>query len=215
MMKPAIALFARAPVPGAVKTRLIGRHSAEQVAELYRAFVLDIWEMLAQVGSAAELFLYTDRECAEWGELAGDYARPQRGANLGDRMLHCWDEMQRAGFRPLLILGSDSPALTLASVAPWTELLETAASVLGPAEDGGYYAIGCRQPHPQMFDGVEWSSPRTLAQTAAALDRWGMPPAYLATHYDIDTPDDLVRLAREPHLGRHTREWLLQHTPVI
>ncbi|HYM11922.1 MAG TPA: hypothetical protein VEU62_14390, partial [Bryobacterales bacterium] len=70
-MKPAIALFARAPIPGQVKTRLIGRFSAEQVADLYCAFVLDMWEMLAAFAGQAELFLYTDREDARWRELAG------------------------------------------------------------------------------------------------------------------------------------------------
>lgn len=208
-MNPAIALFARAPIRGLVKTRLIGRLSAEQVADLYRAMVLDTWEMLAALAPPAERFLYTHQEHAEWRALAGPRVRLQQGADLGERMLHCFEEMRAAGFQPLLILGSDSPALTATTIAPWTDLLDDAPCVIGPAEDGGYYAIGCRAPHPRMFDGVEWSIPQTLALTVAALERCGLVPAYLPLHYDVDTPEDLARLRAEPQLGRHTRRIIL------
>jgi len=207
-VKPAIVLFARAPIPGQVKTRLVGRWTPEQVSDLYRAFVLDIWEMLGAFTPASELFLYADADCAEWRALAGAQARLQRGADLGQRMLHCFEQMHGAGFSPLLIAGSDSPALSASLLAPWTDLLAQFPALLGPAEDGGYYAIGCRDPHPRMFEGVEWSSSRTLAQTAAALQRCGLPPAYLPSHFDVDTPEDLTRLSGEPCLGRHTRHWL-------
>src|SRR5713226_9773338 len=193
-MKPSIALFARAPIPGRVKTRLIGPLTADQVADLYRAFVHDIWEMLSTFAPHTELFLYSDQDHDAWRALAGARLRLQQGADLGDRMLHCFDELHAAGRPPLLILGSDSPALAPQTIAPWTGLLDRHPSLLGPAEDGGYYAIGCRPPHPQICDGVQWSSSHTLAQTQAALERCGLPPAYLPQHYDIDTPQDLDRL---------------------
>src|SRR5438876_7611334 len=103
-MKPAIALFARAPIPGRVKTRLIGSLSAEEVADLYRAFVLDVWEMLAVLAREAELFLYVDQEHQQWRALSGSGTRLQKGADLGERMLRCFEEMQAAGHQPLLIL---------------------------------------------------------------------------------------------------------------
>ncbi len=210
-MKAAIALFARAPIPGRVKTRLIGSLSAEEVADLYRAFVLDVWEMLSVLAREAKLFLYADREHQEWHALAGGSTRLQKGADLGERMLRCFEEMQAAGHRPLLILGSDSPALAPETIAPWVELLGRHPSLLGPAEDGGYYAIGCRAPHPRMFERVEWSGPHTLAQTAAALEHCGLPPGYLPLHYDVDAPLDLERLRREVSLGQHTSRWLGEH----
>ncbi len=204
-------MFARAPVPGRVKTRLIGRFSAEQVCELYEAFVQDLWATLASARGDAELFLYADGAHPKWTALAGPRFRLQRGANLGQRMLDCFTELQAGGYGPLLIVGSDSPALPPGHLEQWTEMLAQHAAVLGPAEDGGYWAMGCRAPHHQMFDGVEWSSPRTLAQTAVALSACGMPPAYLPQHYDVDTPEDLARLAAEPELPRHTRQWLRQN----
>ena len=204
MERPAIALFARAPIPGRVKTRLIGPLSPEQACELHRALTRDCWEALE---SPSDVYLYTDEEHPEWRALAGPRWRQQRGSNLGERLWHCFREMQAAGHRPLLILGSDAP-LTPELLAPWTGLLAASPALLGPAEDGGYWAIGCRAPHPRMFEGVEWSSPGTLAQTVTALERCGLPPAFLPSHYDIDTLQDLRRLAREPRLGVHTRRWL-------
>ena len=213
-MKPAIALFARAPVPGQVKTRLIGRWTPEQVSALYRAFVLDMWEMLGAFTPGAGRFLYIDREHEEWRRLAGDGVRVQQGGDLGERMLHCFEEMRAAGSGPLLIVGSDSPALSADVLAGWTDVLEQFPALLGPAEDGGYYAIGCRAPHTRMFEGVEWSSARTLVQTAAALGRCGLDPAYLPIHFDVDTPEDLARLSGEPSLGPRTRRWLAAFTAL-
>ncbi len=207
-MKPAMALFARAPVAGAVKTRLIGRFSAPEVADLYRAFVRDMWAMLTALPGDSEVFLYTDRPHQGWEALAGSRLREQRGRDLGERMLHCFEDLDAGGFAPLLILGSDSPALPAAFLAGWTEKLADAPALLGPCDDGGYWAIGCRRPHAKMFEGVEWSSPRTLAQTEAALNRCGLAPAWLPLHYDVDTNEDLERLAAEPELPPHTLEWL-------
>lgn len=206
--KPAIALFARAPIPGQVKTRLIGRFTPEQACDLHRAFVRDMWEMLVAFSAQAELFLYTDQEEKEWRALAGPRVRLQRGGDLGKRMLRCFEEMQADGLGPLLILGSDSPALPPAFIAPWSERLTCVTALLGPAEDGGYYAIGCRTPHPRMFEGVNWSTRQTFAQTESALRRCGFQPAYLPMYYDVDTFEDLCRLSAESHLPPHTRRWL-------
>ncbi len=203
-----MALFARAPAPGRVKTRLIGRLTPQQACDLHRSLVRDAWELLDAWRERAELFLYTDQENVEWRQLAGPALRLQSGGDLGERMLACFDQMRAAGFGPLLILGSDSP---VPPIEAWLELLDQAPAGIGPADDGGYYAIGCRAPRAGMFEGVEWSTPRTLEQTMASLERCGMPVALLPRHYDIDTPESLTRLAAEPRLGEHTREWRRRH----
>lgn len=199
MKKPAIALFARAPVVGRVKTRLLGPLSAEEACDLHRALVIDAWEALG-----GECFLYTDQEHEEWRRLAGERLRLQRGADLGERMLRCFEEMAAAGFGPLLIVGSDTAGLTPELLGSWRDR----EAVLGPAEDGGYWAVGCRAPHPGMFEGVEWSSPETLVQTVAAMERCGMVASFLDTCYDVDTPEDLARLQAEPRVGPRVRAWL-------
>ena len=206
MQKPAIALFARAPLAGRVKTRLIGSLGAGEACDLHRALVADTWNVLGAL--EGERFLYTDQDHKEWRELAGPRLRLQQGADLGERLWRCFSELQAAGFGPLLIVGSDTVGLTPELVSPWTKLLEGTGAVLGPAEDGGYWAIGCRAPDRRMLDGVEWSCSHTLAQTVAAMERCGMVVLFLDPGYDVDTPEDLARLETEPRLGVRVRAWL-------
>lgn len=182
-----------------MKTRLIGPLSAEAACELHQALAIDAWEALR-----GDCFLYTDQDHEAWRKLAGERRRLQRGADLGERMLRCFEEMAAAGFGPLLIVGSDTVGLTPERLGSWTDREAT----LGPAEDGGYWAVGCQTPHPRMFEGVKWSSPETLVQTVAAMQRCGMAASFLDRCYDVDTPEDLARLEAEPHVGRQVRSWL-------
>ena len=91
-------------------------------------------------------------------------------------------------------------------------MLRECDAVLGPSDDGGYYAVGCRRPLAGMFEGVTWSSGHTREQTEAALRRLGYSVQLLAPWYDIDTFDDLQRLAAEANLPPRTRAWLDKHT---
>ena len=207
MQEPAIALFARAPVIGQVKTRLIGSLSPAAACGLHRALAQDAWDVLTAI-PGNKVFLYSDQEHPEWRELAAGRLRLQRGADLGERMLKCFDELRDGGHGPLLIVGSDTAALTPEIVAPWSEKLRAAGAVLGPAEDGGYWAIGCRSPNRKMFDGVEWSSNRTGSQTAEALTSCGMAMSFLESRYDVDTLADLARLKADQRVGAHVRAWL-------
>ena len=95
-----------------------------------------------------------------------------------------------------------------AAGVPLVRPSESPADVaLGPCEDGGYYAIACRRTHPRMFDGVTWLSAETLAQTEEAARRCGLSVERGPGWYDVDRPEDLLRLEREQDLGAHTRLW--------
>ncbi len=189
--RPAVALFARAPVPGRVKSRLIGALGAEGACAVHRTLAREVWTALA-----GERFLYSDRDHPEWRALAGDRLRLQCDGDLGERMLACFEELAAEGYGPVLIVGSDT-VLPPNALTGWPDPLEEADAVLGPAEDGGYWAIGCRRPDPRMFSGVEWSSAHTLARTVAAMKalRWSV--AYLPVTYDVDTEADLRRWRQE------------------
>jgi hypothetical protein len=80
--------------------------------------------------------------------------------------------------------------------------------VLGPAEDGGYYLIGSRRLAPAVLNGMSWGSAGVLAQTRAAAAASGLRLGEVGAWYDVDTPDDLLRLAADPAPARHTRAWL-------
>jgi len=181
-MAPLVILFAKAPVAGRVKTRL--GLEASRAARLHEAMVRDTLAMLRALD--AELELHTDVATDAWAEFAVP-RKLQAAGDLGARMLAALE----AG-RQVMIVGSDAPTLPLGHLE-W--LLASSADVaLGPAEDGGYYAISCRRIHQRMFAGVEWSTRRTLEQTVAAAEACGLSVELGPVWFDVDSPEDLARL---------------------
>lgn len=196
-------LFAKAPMPGRVKTRLAAAIGAEQAAELYRAFVADAISKLAEFRDVADIELHTDTSTDAWTEqgVARDL---QVAGGLELKLLHALAAALQSGRPQAMILGSDSPTLPRGHIQ---RLLDSAADVaLGPCEDGGYYAIACRRVHPEMFGGVEWSTPHVLEQTERAVRATGLSVERGDLWYDVDGPDDLARLMKEPALPPCTRQ---------
>jgi rSAM/selenodomain-associated transferase 1 len=196
-MRPAIILFAKAPIAGRVKTRLEQALGAEATLELHKAFVLDMLDKLLTLRGAG-IELHTDIRTDAWlrAEVA---SRVQIHGDLGSRMLHALSG------RWACIVGSDAPTLPVSHLEA---LLASPADVaLGPCEDGGYYAISCRRTHPEMFHGVEWSSAQALQQTEQAARSCRLSVERGPAWYDVDRPEDLRRLRDDGNLPKHTRLW--------
>ena len=214
-MSDALVLFAKAPFPGRVKTRLTPLLSPVQAAEFHRACVCDAWEKVEQVAATSRYF-YSDYAWAEPAAPASPEQRAlQRGADLGDRMFNCFQELQVLGHSRIVIVGSDSPTLPRACIEQGLAALDRADAVIGPSEDGGYYAIGCRQPYPGMFAGVPWSSAETMLRTEENLRALGLKVHLLPLWYDVDTPTDLRRLAGEASLPPHVGRWIAEHRYLL
>jgi rSAM/selenodomain-associated transferase 1 len=199
-MKPVIIIFAKAPIPGRVKTRLMPEFPPEAACRLHEAFVADTLEHVSEL-SAADIELHTDQPTGAWPCSA--VRQLQAEGDLGHKIFFALDAALAAG-RPLaMVVGSDSPTLPVEFLA---ELLNSAADAsLGPTSDGGFYAIACRRVRPAMFEGVTWSSPETLAQTVRALGNSGLTVALGSSWYDVDSPADLARLRADPALRNATR----------
>ena len=197
-MRPAIILFAKAPMAGQVKTRLETALGTEATVELHNAFVLDMLDKLLTLRAVAGIELHTDIETDAWRRPEVTL-RTQISGDLGLRMLHALDAKWAC------IVGSDAPTLPVSHIEA---LLASSADVaLGPCEDGGYYAISCRRAHAQMFRGVEWSSARALQQTEESARRCGLTVERGPNWYDVDRPEDLRRLRVEGNLPKHTSRW--------
>ena len=210
-MRAAIVLFAKAPRPGRVKTRLIPALSAEDAAALYETFVRDMWERLRLVAPDS-CFLYSDRPWPSYVGLAGPGRLAlQRGDDLGAKLLHAFEELRSHGYDRILIVGSDSPTLPAEYLRRGLDRLGSKDAVLGPTFDGGYYAVGCRVPKAGMFKRVTWSSPATLEETERAFESVGWSMERLPPWYDVDTIDDLRRLAGDSDLHGCARQWFLGH----
>ncbi len=194
----AVAIVAKAPRPGAVKTRLCPPLRPREAAALARCFLRD---KIAQVGGltgVTPVVAFTPAgERPLFERLAVGFTLvPQRGADLGSRLRSLLATLLRRRHRAVLAIDSDTPTLppTLLQRA-----VDLAASgdvdlVLGPAEDGGYYLIGVRADHPALFHEIPWSTPSVLETTLTRAREAGLRIACLPAWFDVDTPEDLARL---------------------
>lgn len=210
-MHPVVIVFARAPRPGHVKTRLQPALTAAEAASLHVAFTTDTILKARQL-TPLPLELHTDEDTDAWSSLEVTRRRQAPG-DLGTRMYEALRGAIASGAGQVLIAGSDAPAVPLPHLRA---LIESPAQVaLGAAQDGGYYAIAARDTSPGMFDGVNWSGPRALAETVANLDRHGLSYEIGPEWFDVDTPADLLRLARLPQLPPYTAAWLRDNATAL
>lgn len=189
-MPPVIILFAKAPVPGKVKTRLTPHLTPAQAARLHQAMVEDTWSRMQQLKDIATLELHTDIETDAWRAIS--FRRLQVEGDLGVRMLHALSQAFEQGATQAMIVGSDIPELPVDHLRLLLDSLSQVA--LGPVRDGGYYAISCRTTHPHMFQDVRWSTLHALADTINSCARAGLSVSVGAPWHDVDSPEDLVLL---------------------
>ena len=169
-MSTCAVLFAKKPVPGAVKTRLQSHLSASEAARLYEALLLDCATALHATRAVIKVIAFapTDAEAALHGLLSPigsfEYA-PQSEGDLGQRMegLIQW-AFARGGER-VVIIGSDSPSLPARYIDEGLALLREKEVVLGPSTDGGYYLVGRRKGESRIFQDVAWSTGMVFEQT--------------------------------------------------
>jgi len=195
MSERVLGVFAKWPVPGAVKTRL--GLSPRRAAEAAHAFLCDTLARLARL-DARRVLAFTPPEAeGDFAALAGErYTLTGQGeGDLGARLARFFAGQLAAGARHLVVVGSDSPTLPVEHVEAAFAALQTANVVLGPATDGGYYLLGCGAwPLPPLFDGVAWSGSSVLADTVARLADPGWRLAVLPPWYDVDAPEGWAML---------------------
>ncbi len=184
-----LAVFAKAPVPGQVKTRLRPAVDDAQAARLAAAFVRDTLGKAARLGPPVTVYFAGDRALLEPLAPPGVHWVAQGGGDLGARMA-CVPA-------PCLLLGADSPHLPLSLLRAALAAVPNYDVVLGPADDGGYYLLGLRAPQPALFNGIAWGTSEVLAQTLAKAAALGLSVYETPPWYDLDTPADLRRLARD------------------
>ncbi len=201
-MKEALVVFAKAPIVGQVKTRLIGALTPEQATELYVCFLQDTFAVMEAVQEEREqlslVLCYTpadDIEAFEAADLDGCLMLAQRGQELGERLLNCLADLVAAGFHSIVILGADSPTLPDEIVSEAFEQLSQQQSiVVGPSVDGGYYLIGLNHLYPELFARIAWGSETVLEQTEARAAELNLSISRLPEWNDVDTPADLKNL---------------------
>jgi len=190
-----IAVFAKPPVAGKAKTRLIPALGPEGAAQLHAELVDRTLETVV----AAQLGPVT-LWCAEspghpffdaMASRHGIERQCQQGADLGERMHRAFEHHCPAG--PLLLIGTDCPALDAITLRAAAEALATHDAVFAPAEDGGYVLVGLNRPAKSVFETVPWGSDAVMARTRTLMREASIHWHELAPHWDIDRPEDLPR----------------------
>jgi len=200
-----MVIMAKAPAAGSVKTRLVPPLSYDEAAALQTAFLKDTAENIVRATGLCPcegVVAYTPVGSEPIVEaLVPKSFRLvcQRGEALGERLLSATADLLAARYASVCLIDSDSPTLPLAALTTAVALLALPGErvVLGPAEDGGYYLIGVKALHRELFAGISWSTDRVFAQTVARAEEARLDAEVLPRWYDVDDRPSLHRLCEE------------------
>jgi hypothetical protein len=197
--------MAKAPLAGEVKTRLVPPLTPVEAAALNICFLRDMATNIAAVAAerrAEGLVVYTPvgAEAAFDGILPERFKLlAQRGESLGDRLCNATDDLLKDGHGSVCLINSDSPTLPRSLLDRAIESLahDRDRVVLGAADDGGYYLIGLKRAHRNLFDRIAWSTADVLAHTVERAAEIGLEVEMLPRWYDVDDAETLNRLCEE------------------
>jgi uncharacterized protein len=206
----ALAVMAKAPRTGEVKTRLVPPLRADEAAILSGCFLKDIAASFLAAGKRAPVDGYVayspSGADALFRELvpADIKLLPPRRSGLGESLGHAVQDLLAAGYFGACLVNADSPTLPTSLLIEAVEALRRPGDrvVLGPAADGGYYLIGLKQPHRRLFEEIAWSTDRVLRQTMERAASMSLDVVTLAPWYDVDDAQSLNWLCNEIIGGR-------------
>lgn len=190
-MKNALIIFVRHPELGKVKTRLaasIGDEGALHVYKLLLAHTLDV----SSATDADKFIFYTEGVVANDMWLKDRYFKcSQAGGDLGNRMLNAFQTVLSKGYEKAIIIGSDCFELNTSIVEEGFKELENHDVVIGPANDGGYYLLGMKAIHKQLFENKKWSTETVYRDTEQTIKELHLSPHILPTLNDVDEEKDV------------------------
>ena len=218
-MNRALIIFAREPLPGRVKTRLARGVGSRAATDLYAAMLEDVLERAARLHDTRVLVFWA----MENDPLPQRPAYPrlemrhQCSGDLGVRMATALETAFADGIRACCIIGSDSPDLPPEYISRAFQLLgeDQADVVFGPAEDGGYYLVGMKRLWQRIFEDLAWGENDVLEKSCQRARDLELRTALLPAWYDLDTLDDLRRLAETPGREAPRTRQLLRRMPEI
>jgi len=191
-----VAVFARAPVPGEVKTRLLPLLGPEDAAELHATLVRSALATATAAGiGPVSLWCMPDTGHPFFAVCAEKYGvtlHEQRGGHLGERMARAFERLLPEA--PVLLVGSDCPSLRPKDLRAAAGSLATHDAVIQPAEDGGYVLVGLTRAAPGLFEGIRWGESSVMRDTRARLRTAAVTWREMPVRWDVDRPEDFRRL---------------------
>lgn len=217
-MNRTIIIMAKVPTAGNVKTRLQPFLTPEKCAELAECFLLDTVSKAKSLQNQL-IIAYSPiekRDVLRKLLPQQTFFIEQKGDNLGERMFYAFQFAFRQNSDAVVMIGTDSPTFPPEFIERAYENLKNTDAVLGETEDGGFYLIGLRTLRKEIFENVEWSSPKTFRQTARNIKSLCLKLSLLPTWFDVDFPADLERLrkdlAENPTIAPQTFDWLKKNS---
>lgn len=196
-MRPAIILMSKVPRAGYTKTRLMERLLGQECAEFHSACLLDLAQAVEGVGYPTYLF-YAGGDPGGFptGQAMSKLIkRSQVGRDLGERLYNAALDIF-THHDCLIFIGADLPNLSAGALNEAFAQLELQDTVVGPAEDGGYYLLGLKQAHVELFSDIEWGTDQVMTATLAKIKGLGLSVTLLETLRDIDTWDDIIAFSK-------------------
>ena len=194
--KNLLGFFAKFPEPGQVKTRLANDIGTGPAAAFYRRIAEYVLKRTTPLDSGyLRIVFYTPdalrQDFEDW--LGNEKLRVQKGADVGERMANALDEMFGMGAEKAIVVGSDIPGLHREIIDRAFRSLDSADIVLGPAMDGGYYLIGMKATHPEIFLNVDWGTGEVFSQTVLVIKKMGLSYDTVETLFDVDSLEDFLK----------------------
>ena len=191
-----LLVFTKEPILGEVKTRLQPIYSVEQSLKLHKRLVIDTLTLVCNVpGLDVELCCTPHRNSLFFLKCENDFSimlSDQQGSDLGERMAFAMSVALQI-YEKVIIVGTDCPDINQEYINDAIIALDDADAVIGPASDGGYVLLGLRKFSPDLFNNIEWSSDKVLAQTQKVLNDLSWSYKELGIMHDLDRPEDLNR----------------------
>lgn len=200
MAETALAIMAKKPVVGAAKTRLCPPLQPAEAALLYEALLKDTVELCAGIKDIDLAVAVSPHNATGFfKEITppGTILLPIDCPDIGKCLEITLGSLLDAGYKKALAINSDGPSLPGDYIISAVELLDNHELVFGPSEDGGYYLIGLKHIHHELFSGIEWSTSMVLDQSISKANSLSLSIALLPAWYDIDTWQDLNRFKKE------------------
>jgi rSAM/selenodomain-associated transferase 1 len=215
----AIAVMAKASVPGHAKTRLVPPLSLQEAAALNTAFLKDVAANLAAAARGADIRAYMAYGPPGSERFFADTLPPDIRlieawfADLGDCLFQTIDRLLADGHGAAVVLNSDSPTVPTSILTEAAVVLARQGdrAVLGPSSDGGYYLLGIKRRHRRLFEGIDWSTNRVARQTRERAQEIGLELHELPQWYDVDDVSALQQLQAELFDGRSFDRALTPH----
>jgi rSAM/selenodomain-associated transferase 1 len=209
-----LVIMAKAPRPGAVKTRLAASLSPEAVTDFYCCLLEDTLALARSLSNVDIAIMCPESDVNELARLAGSAASvvAQKGEGLAAGLISVFAHFAAGHQRHVIAFNSDSPHLPDSVLEDAFETLAANDVVVGPTHDGGYYLVGAKASHPTLFaiDGMGTAS--ALERLLSRIRDLQLSVGFAQTFYDVDVADDLTRLAAElrlsPERAPRTAAWL-------